>query len=308
MIIITAYHGRKNDPNFESRKKYLEETISSIDKQLYKNIVHIIVDDGSTDDFCALLKEKYKNNKNKVVIRRTKPEGEILTASNAINYAIDLCLNNNNIENVDITNHDTICFIDSDDLVIDIHKRVREIENNKLDLLYTDALIFFDNNPKVFFWKGMFGTYSKIFNNFWVLGKMPYPTMTWKKDFLLGLRDYNKQKYNVNGILDSQIGCGQDVDLALSSFEYAKSKNLKIGYLSEITAAYRIHESSIAVIRNQNQRSKEENIVIVRHFGKIKSLYLHLKRFLVRPECYFPNLMTIRNFFRKKSEKSFYLK
>lgn len=307
MIIITAYHGKKDDPRFESRKKYLDEMIRSVDNQTYKNIVHVIVDDGSTDDYCLLLKEKYKYNNQRLIIRREKPQGEILTASHAINFALDTCLNFEKIEGVDLSQHDFVCFTDSDDLIIDIDKRVKEIEEQKLDLLYTDTLIFFDTSPYAYFWKGVSHKHKKIFDNFWILGRMPYPSMTWKKSFLMGLKEYNKQKYNINGILNSEIGCGQDVELALCSFEYAKLNNLKVGYLPEVTAGYRIHDMSIATIRNQKQRAKEENSVLVRHFGKIGALYMHIKRFICRPECYFPQIMKVRSFFREKTEKSIYL-
>lgn len=136
---------------------------------------------------------------------------------------------------------------------------------------------------------------------------MPYPTMTWSFNFLKNLTVWVGEKYGVQGFFDPEIGCGEDVDVALSSFEYAFSENYKIHYLPEITAGYRLHELSLSAIRDQTTRTKEENTVLIRHFGRFMKVLLHMGRFIVRPECYISQLMSLKNKFRLKTNKNNYL-
>ena len=307
MIIITTYHINIYSPDSEIRKKYLSETIRSIDNQRIKDLIHIIIDDGSNDDTFKELKRKYANSINRYVFKREKHPAEILTSTNARNFALDLCLESTSTKNINLLNQKYITFIDSDDVVINLNKRLNFLENNNVDFLFTDALIFFDNIDKSFVWSGINNNISRVYNTFWVKGKMPYPTMTWSINFLRELKTFNNKKYN-KGIFDSKIGCGEDVDVALSSLECARELNYKIGYLPEITAGYRIHNLSLTCIRNQKDRKREENAVLIRHFGKYHTAILHIKRFLIRPECYIEFFIKIKNAFKKKLSKTDFIK
>lgn len=299
MILITTYYSRSGDQRFLNRRQYLEQTIQSVDSQNLDNLFHLIVDDGSTDDMYSVLSKKYADHPTRRVIRREKSHAEPLSSTNARNYAIELCLKHKNIAGIDISNHKYISFTDSDDLVANLGLRLSFMEKNQFSFGYSDAFIFFDNDiPGRLVWKAL--NPQRAYKNFWIFGKMPYPTMCWRKDFLEGLTLWVKRRYGFDGPFDPNIGCAEDVDIALSSFEYAKIVNTKIGYIPEVTAGYRIHQNSLAEIREQGTRKTEEHKVLIRHFGRMESLWMYVKRAIVRPEFLFPSLIKLRNRFRKK--------
>lgn len=301
MIIITTYHEKEGDPRFLNRRKYLDETIASIDKQIDVNMFHVLVDDGSDGSTFDYLFKKYNEPNKRLVLRREKSIGETLTSTNARNFAISFCLEN---KLLNIKDNDYITFIDSDDVLIDFKKRVDFLYKENPDFLYTDSILFFNNSDICYRWKCL--SPDKSYDNFWVKGKMPYPTMTWKVSFLKKLKEYINKKYEVDGPFDPFIGCGEDVDVALSSFECAQDNGLKISHIPEITSGYRIHNHSLATIRNKSKRKKEEKSVIEKHFGN-KTNFLYLKRFLLRPECSLMFLMFIKNLFRKKLSKKHFV-
>ncbi len=306
MIIITTYHSRENDSRFTNRRTYLEQTIASINNYESSGIFHLIIDDGSTDSACDDLRETYANSTNRRVVRRDKAAGEILSSTNARNFALNLCLEEKTIDGVDISAHTHITFIDSDDVIINIEERINYLTNKGCDFLYTDALLFFDDQEAAFRWEGLRKECS--YTKFWIYGKMPYPTMTWSVKFLRELKKWNNATYNFNAFFDPIIGCGEDVDIALSSFECAAARGFVVGYLPVISAGYRIHDNSLSVIRNQSLRHREENSVLVRHFGYYYSKYMYFRRFLVRPECYIHVLISVKNLFKEKLSKKDFLK
>ena len=214
-----------------------------------------------------------------------------MTCTNALNFGFEYVIKNYN----KFQNFNHISILHSDDLAISLNKRIDLMEKNNLNFLYSDALLFFNVNDPCYLWKGDCNLEigDKI-ENYWIKGTMPYPTMTWKIDFLKDIQRYIKQKYGRRSIYNSNIGCGEDVDLALCSLETAMEFNKKIGYLPDLTAGYRIHDNSLAEIRDSKIRKKEENTVLKNHFGNFKSRIIHFKRFLLRPECYFPSLMKFR--------------
>ena len=294
MIILTPYYGLKDNPDFKIRKKYLQENIDSIDRQEIDSL-HVIIDDGSDDGFCDELQEEYSTNNKRIIIKRDRKEGDLLTCTNALNYGLDNVLCQETFNGRDLTKHNLITFLHSDDIAINLKNRKKIMNENKVDFLYTDALLFFDDNHEGLIWKGINGNIKTVINNFWVYGKMPYPTMTWSKNFLNKIKEHNKEYFCVNNILDTNIGCGEDVDIALNSLELALKLDLKVNYLPGITAGYRIHDSSLAEIRDQKKRKNEENSVLKKHFGKFGALKLHVRRLISRPECYFPKLIGFKS-------------
>ena len=84
--------------------RYLRETLDSLLAQTYKKFEVIAVDDGSTDESPAILKE-YEKKSDQIKIL-TKPNGGV---SSARNLALDY------IESTQKFNY--VCFVDSDDIV-----------------------------------------------------------------------------------------------------------------------------------------------------------------------------------------------
>lgn len=299
MIIITTYYNRYNDKRFQDREKYLLETIRSIDKQPIKNIFHLIVDDGSNPDIRSFIDKSFLNPDKRTIIRREKKKNELLTSTNARNFGLNYILHSKRSR---FSGHEYITFIDSDDLLVNLEDRCDYIVNNKPSFLYSNALLFFDTSEKGLLWEGLPPETDPA--NFWIKGRLPYPTMTWEISFLSKLYYYVKSKYGVEGPFDPNIGCGEDVDIALSSLEFARAQKKKISFLPEITAAYRIHTHSLATIRDPKKRKEEEDSVLTKHFGKDQLGLLHAQRLLLRPECYFGSLYPLRNLFEKKLNKS----
>lgn len=152
-------------------EKTIAYTLDSVAKQKYKNIEHILIDGGSTDDTLKILK-KYKHNKKKIIIKKTN-----------IYEAINLGIKNSTGEYLIILNSDDI---------LNNHNTIKElvsiILNSKKDI-YLGNIKYFS--------KDKFNNINRIYTskNFkpWMfyLGLMPpHPGAVISKNI------YNKFNYN----------------------------------------------------------------------------------------------------------------
>jgi glycosyltransferase involved in cell wall biosynthesis len=86
-------------PNY-NYAQFIDELIESIINQNYKNVEHIIVDDGSTDNSVEVI-EKYQNKyPDKIKLIKQKNQGQTKALNTALKYATG----------------DILCWINSDDL------------------------------------------------------------------------------------------------------------------------------------------------------------------------------------------------
>ncbi len=293
MIVLTPVYIKSGDSRFTQRKSYFEESMRSVRAQ-DESIRHIIIDDGSPKESLQEIKDKSTDCKT-TFLRRERQPRDLLTCTNALNYGLDYVLSSR-----DVCLDESISFLHSDDLLINGMRRVQSLSQERSRFLYSDAVIFFDNNPEGIVWEGLKGINRGRLQDFWIRGRLPYPTMTWTKSLLLDLKEFILKKYGSPTILDPNVGCGENVDLALSTFEFLTQTEERYTYLPQITAGYRIHSESLAEIRDQKARREEENSVLVKHFGIRKLIPLHLQKFFCRPEEYLPFLFPLALKKRKK--------
>ena len=81
---------------YYNKTKYIERCIDSIVNQTFKDFEIIIVDDGSTDNGCELIKAKYGNS---------------ITIISQINQGVSAARNNG----ISVAKHNYIAFLDADD-------------------------------------------------------------------------------------------------------------------------------------------------------------------------------------------------
>ncbi len=113
-------------------EKYIEKCIESIEKQTYKNIEIIAVDDCSKDGTLAKLKELQEKYSNLQVYQNDKNRG----AAYSRNFAMKK------------TKGEYIGFVDSDDYITDDYyeKLIETAEKEKADLVATDIEVVYENN------------------------------------------------------------------------------------------------------------------------------------------------------------------
>jgi len=197
-------------PNY-NYANYIGYTIESIIEQDYKNWELIIVDDGSTDNGLAIVKNYIKNDNRIILLENTINLGAAKTRNKA----------------VDIAKGRFIAFLDSDDLwlPIFIEKQLKLIKKDNFTLCYTGGYLIDENSKEI-------GSFLPKYNNGFIFKNM--------------LRRYeiNNQsvmiKREVFRKFNEDITIGEDYNLFMEIVLNNKVCNIK-----EKLIKYRVHGSSI---------------------------------------------------------------
>jgi teichuronic acid biosynthesis glycosyltransferase TuaG len=117
-----------------NRLPLLLQTVYWVQQQTHDDFLHVVVDDGSTDDTWDYLCE-LAGKSNRIMLLHQENKG----SSAAINYGVEQGLRHSNSKYVTVTH--------SDDLLLphSLEKRVMDAENAKARFVYTDMIVFREN-------------------------------------------------------------------------------------------------------------------------------------------------------------------
>jgi len=287
LVVVTPYRDY-DDSRSIRRSSLLARTVASVERQKVP-ILHVIVDDGSPVLAFNQIRRTYES-RHRIVVRREKPEREVASCCGALNFGFDFVLGGN-LAQYGVTESAFVTALHSDDLLIDSHLRMAPAASSAF--IYSDAGLLVEPEGNLWRWTSMCGSPRSVRRSLWVRAGMPYPTMTWRVEFLRHIRDYAVRTYGQSGVMDNRIGCGEDVDVALSSLECLIDLRYTATRVPSVTAIYRIRPDSLAATRPTDQRTQEERFVLRKHFGAA-ALLQRIARFAIRPECTFPALMPLR--------------
>jgi glycosyltransferase involved in cell wall biosynthesis len=205
---------------------YLEQTISSVLDQSYKNIEYIIVDGGSTDGTIDII-NKYKEHLSHFISE--KDEG----IYHALNKGIALA------------SGDVIGFLHSDDFYIHnnvIEQVAQTFKTKDTDGVYANLYFVEQNDPGKITRKWRSGDYSP---NAFMYGWMPpHPTLFLKKDIYIKYGTFN---------LDFQTSA--DYELML---RFIHKNQIRLSYLDEFIIKMRVGGKSTASVNNRVKANLED--------------------------------------------------
>jgi len=236
-------------------EKTLQDCISSVAKQSYKNFEHIIIDGASSDETLKLLKK----NSNYISLVLSEPDKGIYDAMN---------------KGVNLANGDIIGFLNSDDFyssnfvlssVAKIFEEKSFIEATYSDLIYVDKV-----NPSriIRYWKSSQFN-SGLFSKGW---SPPHPTFFVRKSV-----------YKLYGNFDLNYFIASDIELMMRFLEVHKISshyvpeiwvNMRIGGLSN-NSLLTILTQNIEVLRALKKHGLQANFLFF--FGS--KLLIRIKQF-----------------------------
>ena len=214
-----------------NKDQYLPDMLQSIKRQLYTNIEHIIVDDGSTDNSHSLLKEYgEKNSYTKIIINQN-------------NCGCVAKLRN---QAVRVSSGKYIMNIDSDDILYSdaIITLVETAEAKNLDLIY-GSMIYIDKYGSPY-------KPSKLVGSKYQFGYLI------KKMFIPFPRMYKRKIFDLTFGYNENLHIADDWDFYLQIEE----KTNRIGWNGKRPLfTYRIIESSLSNSADKKRFQKERNSV-----------------------------------------------
>jgi|TARA_Y100000310_G_scaffold345855_1_gene471513 glycosyltransferase involved in cell wall biosynthesis len=260
-IVTPVYATPEND-----RLKYFRHTVNSVLRQNHRNIVHIVVDDGSTVDVASFLQD-YHDPRIRY-LKREKSVDDLRTASNALNMGIDYCLvKDGNIfaanETRDLT---AVTFVHSDDLLTEdsIAMRVSGLPSG---FIFTDMGQFNNGGRRIQIKKG---SAKSVGDRTYALRNpmaFNHHTIMWNLPFLHYLKEFVARKYDQQGVFDSKLFHGEDRDMSLSSSEAAIEGGFEVAYVPLISVMYRQHSLSISGEVDPEQLAIQHDLNSMKHFG-----------------------------------------
>jgi len=214
-----------------NKDQYLPEMLQSIKRQLYTNIEHIIVDDGSTDNSHSLLKEYgEKNSYAKIILNQKNCSCVAKLRNKAVRASSGKYIMN----------------IDSDDILYSdaISTLVEKAENDHLDLTY-GSMIYIDQ-------------YGSPHKPLQLVGSKYQFGYLIKKMFIPFPRMYKRGIYDLTSGYNEKLNIADDWDLYLQIEE----KTHQIGWAGPRPLfAYRKIESSLSNSADKKRFQKERNSV-----------------------------------------------
>lgn len=217
--IITAVHNSKDT---------IEDCLSSVASQTYRNVEHIIIDGGSTDGSVeTIMNSKFKIKNSKVV---SEPDKGIYDALN---------------KGIKLATGDVIGLLHADDVYHDenvLAKVAQKFEHEKTDSVYGD-LVYVDKqnlNKVIRYWKAGIFTENSLLKG-WM---PPHPAFFVKK-----------QIYDKYGLFDTNLKIAADYDMILRLLGRHK---ISTAYLPEVLVKMRWGGKSNKSIKNVLQKSYED--------------------------------------------------
>ncbi len=299
-IVIPVYATPENH-----RLDFLGQTLQSVRHQTYSDLVAVVVDDGSPVDVAGLVRAQHMDNVR--YVRRARSPTDLKTASNALNFGIDLCLARSGevLSHSEASNFAGLAYLHSDDLLppASVQKRISFLADN-VAFVHGDSLIVRRDNSPVWVqkWKGSYAPTS--FYNF------PHHTAMWTAEFARELKSYVARQYGQEGIFDKHLSHGEDWDVSISSAEAAMVAGRRIIQIPGIVYVYRQHEESITGERMPHGYVGNQRRIIESKHG-LEQLWL--STFIARMASDFPwslgyslpesvkrKVRPIRNFVKRK--------
>lgn len=224
----------------------IEDTIRSVESQTYRNVEHIIIDGGSTDETLEVI----RRHQDKIAKLVSEPDRGIFDAMN---------------KGLRLATGDAVAFLNADDVYADddVLRRVAEaFTDPAVDVCYADLLYVDPNdlNKPVRYWKSN-PFHSGLFARGWVPA---HPTFFARR-----------AAYERYGGYDESLGLAADFDLMLRLLE---RHHLKSVYIPQVSVRMRVGGVSNRSIRN----IVRQNIDIVRSCKK-NQVPVSIMFFLAKP-------------------------
>ncbi len=223
-------------PVFATEKNHRVEALiralNSVVSQDYPDFIWLIVDDGSSADFSnfsSLANPLIKVGK-LVIIKRNKNSGEVGTASQARNFGLNYIIQHE--EDTVFKNLQYLVFLDSDDEILDVSKRVELFLRKQNVVMATTSIErvhCFESKELVEIQKGLEDKLDikAIWQDVYLRG-YPYVSTMWNWGFLKTICLLHNKSGKDFGLFDTNIIYGEDRGAIWMAFKYAINCGYKV--------------------------------------------------------------------------------
>ena len=219
-------------------------------------MIHIIVDDGSTEDVKGFISE-YGDERVRYV-RRDRTPYDQMTSSNAMNLGIEFCLVGSGDT---LTSHEAkslkgLAYLHSDDLLAkeSVQKRLAVLTKG----FVASSMLFFNNKGQMLQVRPgitpKHGLDEERYHSF------NHHTTLWEIGFLQYLREYVHETRGRTGIFNTTIDRAEDVDVTLHSVRAGLMGNYAMSCIPDVSVYYRVHSQSVTGDLSRAVRKSESFI------------------------------------------------
>ena len=259
-VVIPVYATPENH-----RLDFLGQTLRSVQQQTHRDLVYLVVDDGSSADVEGFFTE-YCDNRGRYIRRERKP-ADLRTSSNALNLGISLCLKRS---------PDILTRAEADDLVAVAYLHSDDMLpsgslQRRLEVLSTTAAFVYTDTFSLYVKSGVITTRrsnESFANSAQTAVGISHHTTMWTLKFAGMFADYATRVYGQDGIFDHRLFHSEDFDATLSGIEAAKIEKMPVVYAPFASYLYVVHEQSVSgELIQRNLLGQQDGLIYSKHFG-----------------------------------------
>lgn len=243
-VITPVYNTRENN-----RLDFLLQEIYWMRQQTHRDYVHVLVDDGSTDEKTPEFLDRLARNNERVRVYHKLNSGP----SDAINFGFaKIC------EEMSI---DFVCFNHSDDILPprSLEVRVGKLLSEGTKMVYTDRIDFEEGKWNELSKAASYENPIELYAALLLERGITHHTMMWQADFFREL-----------GGFDRSITFTEDWDIALRTGKELMELDELPSVLNEISVLRRVHDNRITEQTPIMEAVKNYNRVYSKHLTGIE--------------------------------------
>jgi glycosyltransferase involved in cell wall biosynthesis len=281
VAVITATRNRGGtleDPG------YLFPCIASVYHQDYDDHIHMIVDDGSTDQTKELVERCAEKDPRIIYLRREKLPCERDTASCAQNYGIEITMRLKISDDYSgpLADVDYITILHSDDLLPhdSLSSRVRAMKKQEAGIVYGQKSVIDWSGLRVLV-NGNFPPFTdpkKLYKRIATRhSAFPNHSLMWDLDTLAGI-----------GMYDEGLGDSEDDEMSLRTMDYARNNSHNVAFTGKVEYLHRYHDGMITHPNRRQGHARRDHSAIRKKHGIGPGVLLTSPFLLKKPHAFLP--------------------